>query len=310
MIKPRAVLAGGSGFLGRLLTGDLLKRGYDVAVLARRQGAEVAGVKQMGWDGKNPGPWMEALDGSTVLINLAGRSVDCRYHAANRRAIMDSRVDSTRVLGKAIQKCRRPPAVWLNSSTATIYKHSFDRPMDEAGEISATPEAKDAFSIAVAQAWEAALAEADTPGTRKVALRTAMVLGRSGGVFPVLRRLVKFGLGGAMAGGRQYVSWIHETDFCEAIAWLIDREEMTGPVNVSAPNPVPNREMMQALRAVCDQRLGLPASGRMLDVGAWLLRTETELIIKSRRVVPGRLLSAAFAFRFPQIESAFRDLVV
>jgi len=159
MKNPKAVLAGGGGCLGRLLARDLLKRGYEVTVLSRHPAGETTAVTEMGWDGKNPGPWMEAIENSQVLINLAGRSVDCRYHAANRRDILNSRVDSTRALGLAIQKCRHPPAVWLNSSTATIYKHSLDRPRDETGEIGATPEAKDAFSITVAQAWEAALAE-------------------------------------------------------------------------------------------------------------------------------------------------------
>jgi len=308
MKKTRVILAGGNGCLGKLLTGDLLKRGYEVVLLTRRPVGGIAGAKEIGWDGKNPGPWMEALEGSQVLINLAGRSVDCRYNAANRRAIIASRMDSTRILGTAVQKCRRPPAVWLNSSTATIYKHSFNRPMDESGEIGATPEAKDAFSITVAQAWEAALTERDTPGTRKVALRTAMVLSRNGGVFPVLRRLVRLGLGGSMAGGRQYVSWIYEMDFCEAIAWLISRDDMSGPVNVTAPNPLPNREMMRALRVACGAPVGLRASAWMLEAGAWLLRTETELIIKSRRVVPGRLLASGFKFRFGQIQDAFHEL--
>ena len=205
------------------------------------------------------GEWARELDGAGMLINLAGRSVDCRYHARNRRLIWDSRVNSTRVLGEAIAGCVRPPRAWLNSSTATIYKHSFDRAMDEAGEIGATPEAKDAFSVEVAQAWEQAFSAARTPATRKVALRMAMVLSRDGGVFPVLRRLARLGLGGSMAGGRQFMSWLHEEDLGRAVEWLIARDDFSGPVNLAAPEPLPNAEFMRRLRAVCGARP--PGSG-------------------------------------------------
>lgn len=307
MNQSKIVLAGGNGFLGRLLANDLRHRGYEIIVLTRKPGRGT-GAKEIEWNGRDPGLWVEAIDGAHAVVNLAGRTVDCRYHAANRRLIKESRVNSTRALGRAIQQCRRPPAVWLNSSTATIYRHSLDRSMEESGEIAATPEVKDGFSIEVAQAWEGALAEAETPGTRKVALRTAMVLGRTGGVFPVLKRLTRLGLGGAMAGGQQFVSWIHETDFCEAVAWLIANHKLSGPVNVCAPNPVTNTEFMREMRAACGKSTGLPATRWMLEAGAWLLRTETELILKSRRVVPGRLLAAGFQFRFEQIHEALTVL--
>src|SRR2546423_12287748 len=249
----RIILAGGSGFLGRSLTRALSDEGYEVIVLTRAPRAPEGGVRFVGWDGSTLGDWAAWLEGAKWVVNLAGRSVDGRYHADNRRAILDSRIQSTRVLGEAIGRCAKPPSVWLNSSTATIYKPSLDRPMDEAtGEIGATPEAKDAFSVEVARAWERALDQARTPATRKVALRTAMVLGPGeGGVFCVLRRLVRLGLGGKMADGNQFVSWIHEEDFCRAIDWLIERDDISGPVNLAAPNPVSNREMMQALRQVC-----------------------------------------------------------
>ena len=181
--------------------------------------------------------------------------------------------------------------------------------MDEAGEIEATPEAKDAFSVEVARAWEQALNEAHTPVTRKVALRTAMVFGPGeGGVFRVLRRLARFGLGGKMAGGQQFVSWIHEADFCRAIEWLIHREDFSGPVNVAAPSPVTNAEMMRIFRRVSDAPFGMPAARWMLEAGAFVLRTETELIIKSRRVVPERLLAAGFEFCFPKMVDAVREI--
>jgi uncharacterized protein (TIGR01777 family) len=219
-------------------------------------------------------------------------------------------VNSTRVLGEAIAQCAQPPRVWLNASTATIYKHSLDRPIDElTGEIGSTPEAKDEFSVEVARAWEQALDEARTPATRKIALRTAMVLGNGpNSVLPVLRRLARFGLGGKMGTGRQFVSWIHEVDFCRAIEWLIAHEDFTGPVNLAAPNPVPNRELMESMREVCRVPFGLPATEWMLELGAFFLRTETELIIKSRRVVPGRLIAVGFQFRFPHPREALVDL--
>ncbi len=264
----------------------------------------------MRWDGKTVGDWAAELEASAAVVNLAGVSVNCRYHARNRRAILDSRVQSTRALGQAIQGCTRPPKVWLNSSTATIYKHAFDRPMDEAtGLVMGSPEAKDLFSVEVAKAWEQTFFESPTPSTRKVALRTAMVMStQPGTVYRILRRLVRCGLGGAMGSGRQYVSWIHEEDFCRAVEWLIDHDCFSGIVNLAAPHPLPNREMMRILRTACHLPIGLPASRWMLETGAIVLRTETELILKSRRVVPARLSQEGFEFRFPDLSSAVADL--
>ena len=249
------------------------------------------------------------MEGAEAVINLAGRSVNCRYNAKNRRDILESRIFPTRALGRAIAQCRQPPRVWLNASTATIYRHSFDRVMDESGEIAGTREAKDEFSVEVAQAWEKAFAEAQTPATRHVALRMTMVFSpRPGTVFRVLRRLVKRGLGGSMAGGKQFVSWIHEEDFCRAVEWLIGRDDLCGPVNLAAPNPLPNREMMAALRRACGMPIGLPAARWMLEVGAFFMRTETELMIKSRRAVPGKLVASGFEFKYPNFEEAVREL--
>jgi uncharacterized protein len=308
--KQRIILAGGSGFLGGLLARHFSECDYEVMVLTRSPIPGRAAVRRVAWDGCTLGDWAREMDGALALINLAGRSVDCRYHARNRRMILDSRLQPTRVLGEAVARCARPPPVWLNASTATIYKHSLDRPMNEAtGEIGATPEAKDEFSVEVAQAWERVFFEAHVGVTRKVALRTAMVLGLGrNSVFPVLRRLVRLGLGGRMASGAQFVSWIHDQDFCNAIDWLIAHADLNGPVNVTAPNPLPNHEMMRIFRDVGSKTIGLPASLWMLEAGAFFLRTETELIIKSRRVVPGRLLASGFQFRFPKMEEALRDL--
>src|ERR1051325_11306416 len=309
MQTDRIILAGGSRFLGRTLAGYFTALGHTVVVLTRSPRGNHDSVREVAWDGETLGEWTQALDGAAAVINLAGRSVDCRYTARNRRLILDSRVNSTRVLGEAIARCTLPPRVWLNSSTATIYRHTFGPAWDERGEIGGTPEAKDEFSVDVACAWERALAEAHTPATRKVALRSAMVLGSGrNSVFPVLRRLVRLRLGGRMGDGRQYVSWIHEEDFCRAIEWLISHEELSGPVNLAALDPAPNEELMRTLREVCGVRIGLPATPWMLEAGAFLLRTETELIIKSRRVIPGRLAALSFQFRFPVLRAALADL--
>jgi len=311
MNKTQIILAGGSGFLGRLLASRFVSSGMEVIVLSRNSANSAQkGVTFVPWDGATIGAWAKHLEGAQAVINLAGRSVNCRYNAANRRLILDSRVNSTRVLGKAISACQSPPAVWLNSSTATIYKHSVDIPMDEAnGSIGAMPEAKDAFSVEVACRWERAFEETKTPRTRKVAMRIGMVLGLEGNsVFGVLRRLARTGLGGAMGGGHQYVSWVHESDFCHAIEWFLAHEELSGPVNLTAPRPVPNREMMRAFREICGMQFGLPAARWMLEVGAVVLRTETELIIKSRRLVPTQLLASGFTFEFPELREALQDL--
>jgi len=310
MKSRRIILAGGSGFLGRLLRRHHLEQGCEVVVLTRSPHEAGSGTREILWDGRTLGEWAREIDSAHVVINLAGRSVDCRYHARNRRMMMDSRVESTRVLGQAIAQCTNPPGVWLNSSTATIYKHTYGPAWDESGEIGATSEAKDAFSIEVATAWEREFNAATTPRTRKVTLRSAMVLGHgANSVFPVLCRLARFGLGGRMDSGRQYVSWIHANDFCRAIDWLIEQDKFAGPANLAAPNPVTNAEMMATVRELCGVPFGLPATAWMLEVGAFFLRTETELIIKSRRVAPAKLLASGFQFHFPRLREAMADLL-
>jgi uncharacterized protein (TIGR01777 family) len=307
----KVVLAGGSGQVGRLLGRHLSASGHDVVVLSRA-GAAAAG-RAVAWDARTPGPWRDEVDGADVVVNLAGRNVNCRYTAANRAAIMHSRVESTRAIGNAIAGAARAPAVWLQMSTATIYSHRFDAPNDEAGGIigGSEPDAPPSwrFSIDVARAWEQALADAPTPRTRKVALRAAMIMSPDrGGIFDTLYTLVRRGLGGAAAGGRQYVSWMHERDFVRAVEWLIAHEEIDGAVNLSAPEPLPYAAFMAALRRAAGVRIGLPAPAWALSIGALLMRTETELVLKSRRVVPGRLLAGAFAFDFPAWPEAAADL--
>jgi uncharacterized protein len=309
MKTKRIILAGGSGYLGHVLTAAMSRQGYEVVILTRSPKSARSAAREISWDAKTLGPWANELDGAAAVINLTGRSVNCRYNDANRRLILASRVLSTKALGEAISRCAAPPPVWLNCSTATIYKHSFDREMDESGEIAGDKDAKDEFSVEVAQAWEGALEQAQTPATRKIPLRLSMVFGpKDGTVFRVLRRLARWGLGGSMAGGRQYVSWIHEENFCDAVEWLLTHENLTGPFNVAAPNPVTNREMMATLRRVVGAPFGLPAARWMLEVGAFFLRTETELMLKSRRVVPGKLLASGFQFKFPRLADAMADI--
>jgi len=268
----------------------------------------------VGWDGRTLGPWASEIDGADVVINLAGRSVNCRYTDSNMKAMMDSRVDSTRVIGLAIENAARPPRVWLQMSTATIYAHRFDAPNDEVtGSIGGNePDAPSywKFSIDIATAWEHTLQEANTPRTRKVALRSSMVMSPDrDGIFDVLLGLTRMGLGGPIAGGRQFVSWIHDRDFVRTVELLIAREDIRGPVNLAAPNPLPQRDFMAALRAALGTRVGVPATKWMVEIAAFFLRTDTELTLKSRRVVPGRLLDAGFTFDFPEWPAAARDLV-
>lgn len=305
------VLTGGSGQVGTTLARALRQEGHEVVVLSRKPGP--APWRVVGWDARTVGPWAGELEGADAVINLAGRSVNCRYTPANRRAILASRVDSTRAVGEAIAGAARPPRVWLQASTATIYAHRYDAPNDEATGILGGSElaAPDTwrFSIEVARAWEEALAQARTPHTRKVAMRSALTLSPDrGGIFDVLLGLVRRGLGGRAGDGRQYVSWVHDEDFVRAVTWLMERESLSGAVNIAAPNPLSNAAFMRALREAWGIRFGLPAARWMLEVGAFLMRTETELILKSRRVVPGRLLADGFTFRFPHWPEAAGDL--
>lgn len=309
-MSERIILAGGSGFLGKVLANHFKSLRWEVLVLTRQPKPRADGVREIAWDGENLGSWAAELEGAEAVVNLAGKSVDCRYTAHNRRLLVESRILPTRVIGEAIAQCKVPPRVWLNSSTATIYKHTFGPAWDESGTIGGTPEAKDEFSIQIAEMWEREFDKANTPRTRKVVLRSAMVLGHGrNSVFPMLRRLTRLGLGGRMGTGEQFVSWIHHDDFCRAIKWLIDREDISGVVNVAAPNPLTNAEMMRLIRRQCGVPFGLPATEWMLEIGALFLRTETELIIKSRRVVPGRLQASGFEFRHPHVLQAVQQLV-
>lgn len=308
------VIPGGSGHLGSILAGHFRDAGHDVTILTRTLHVNAAvrddrwrGIRIVRWDGSTRGAWVGAIDGADVVINLAGRSVDCRYDAKHRAEIIDSRVESTRIVGDAIARATFPPRVWLQMSTATIYAHRYDG-ADERTPIADEADADWQFSVDVAKAWERALEEADTPHTRKVALRTAMVMSDAeGSAFPLLRRHVRLGFG-RFGDGRQYMSWIHARDFVRAIEFLIDRDEIGGAVNLASPYPLPNEEFMHILSNAVGGRFGIPASGWILQAGACLFRTEPELVLKSRRVVPARLLEAGFRFELPLWQDAVQEL--
>ena len=305
----KVVIPGGTGQVGTILDRALTAEGHDVVLLTRSP----KGERQVHWDGSTLGDWVRQIDGSDVVINLAGRSVSCRYTAENLEAMMSSRVESARVVGEAIARAARPPTLWLQMSTATIYAHRFDAANDEyRGVVGGAEDGVPgywAYSVKIAQNWENAQEQAETPGTRKVALRSAMVMSPDrGGVFDVLSWLTRLGLGGPIAGGRQYVSWIHDRDFSRAIRFLIDRDDFTGAVNLTSPEPLPQREFMRELRSAWRMPLGLPATGWMAEIGAFAIRSDTELLLKSRRVAPGRLTDAGFTFDHPRWQTAAADL--
>jgi len=310
----KIVIPGGSGQVGHVLARHFSLQGHDVTILSRNLPAQSTDWKTIQWDGSTDGDWRDTLEDADVCINLSGRSVNCRYDAANRKAILDSRVDSTRILGTVIASLAHPPAVWLNASTATIYRHEMEQPNDELTGILGgnEPGAPDTwnFSIDVARAWENAFYETATPRTRKVALRSAMTFSPdAGGVFDVFLSLVRRGLGGTVGPGTQYVSWIHDADTIRAIEFLIADTELNGPVNLASPNPLPNRDFQRILREAWGTRLGLPTAAWMVEIGTFLMRTESELVLKSRCVVPTRLQQAGFSFAFPDWTAAARDLV-
>jgi uncharacterized protein (TIGR01777 family) len=308
----KVVIPGGSGQVGQLLSRSLEARGHDVAILTRRR--TVPSGRAVRWDGRSLGRWAEEVDGADVVINLAGRSVNCRYTEENLRQMLYSRVESTRAVGDAICAAKRPPAVWLQMSTATIYAHRYDAANDEHDGVIGGSE-RDApdywkISVEIAKNWEKEQLDADTPKTRKVAMRTAMVMSPdSDGIFDVLLGLVRLGLGGPVGGGKQYVSWIHDRDFLRAVDWLIANDKVKGPVNLASPGALPYREFMAHLRDAWGMPLGLPATKWMLAIGAWAMGSDSELVLKSRRVAPKRLLDKGFQFEFERWDLAANDLV-
>jgi hypothetical protein len=308
----RIVIPGGSGQIGTVLARHFRQQGHKVTVLSRSP--KPAPWRVLPWNARTDGAWASALEESDVCVNLTGRSVNCRYYAENRREMYDSRIISTQLLNSVIASLKHPPRLWLNASTATIYRHALDRPMDETtGELGGNePGAPDTwnFSIRIAKDWEAAFFATPTPKTRKVAMRSSMTFNPDkGSVFDVFSNLVRCGLGGQQGSGDQYVSWIHEADFARAIDFLIVNETIGGPVNICSPSPLRNRDFMRALRAAWGRPFGLPAPAWMIEIGSFILRTESELVLKSRRVIPGRLLDSGFSFTHPDWPPAARELV-
>lgn len=299
----KMIIAAGTGFLGNVLT-DHFKDNYEIVVLTRGRSHITDNVRYINWDAKTMTGWEKELEGADVLINLAGKSVDCRYTETNKSEIMASRVDSTVIIGKAVEQCTYPPRHWLNSSTATIYRHSVDKQMDEA-----TGEIGHDFSMNVAKVWEKAFFRSETPNTIKTALRTSIVLGKKGGAFIPLKKMAQMGFGGKQGSGRQFISWIHEKDFASAIEFIIERE-MDGAVNVVSPAPVRNAAFMKTLRKTVGMPVGIPIGEGLLKMGAMIIGTETELVLKSRNVIPKRLTDAGFTFGFGDVATAMGDLSV
>jgi uncharacterized protein (TIGR01777 family) len=307
-VGKKIILAGGSGFTGKAVVDHFHGADAEFVVLGRSASTGLNSmskrVRRLQWDGIHVGGWALEFEGADAVINLAGKSVDCRYTGKNRKEILRSRLDATTCIGKAIRQCKNPPKVWINAASATIYRHAEDRPMDET-----TGEIGKGFSVEVCKAWEKTFGEEETPGTRKALLRMAIVLGKNGGVMKPLSTLVRFGLGGKMGNGKQYFSWIHEKDLVKMIAWIMENERAEGVFNCSAPGPVPNATLMRLLRKHCGIPFGLAQPRWMLEFGAWLIGTETELILKSRYVLPQRATEMGFRFEFEELDKALEDLL-
>ena len=300
----KIIIAGGTGFLGRVLTHYFQDKVEKIVILSRSKEKIVDNIHYLPWDGKTLGAWTNSIEGSDVLINLAGKSVDCRYHQKNKDLILSSRLETTKVLGQAIMLCTIPPKVWLNSSTATIYRHSLDKEMDElTGDIGS------GFSVNVATAWEREFFSFSLLKTRQVALRTSIVLGKGGGAFPPLLNLTKMGLGGKQGNGRQMISWIHEEDFTLALHHIIQQQELSGVINVVAPTPITNEKFMRLLRKETSAPFGLPLGETLLKIGASMIKTEPELILKSRNVIPKRLEENGFQFKYKSINETLENLI-
>ncbi len=294
-MRKKIVLAGGTGFVGKYLVRQFAQMGYEVCIVSRQP-------NHIPWN--DPLQLLEAIEGAEMVINLAGKSVDCRYNEKNKKEIFDSRVNTTKTLGEIVLQCQQPPPIWINSSTATIYRHAEDRPMTETGG-----EIGSGFSVNVATNWEKTFFDFQLPATRQVALRMAIVLGKEGGVMHPLKNLVRFGLGGKQGTGKQMFSWIHIEDLFKIILFLQEHKELSGVINVSAPNPVTNEELMKCLQKNLHISFGMPMSKWLLAFGAMLIKTETELILKSRWVLPERLLQAGYVFQYPELDKACKDII-
>jgi uncharacterized protein len=316
MKNKKIIIAGGTGFIGQEMT-KYFGKDNEIVILTRQlknvktnrneydilSTADTANVKFVKWDSKSADGWYHEMENADLIINLAGKTVNCRYNEKNKKEIFDSRTNAVKAIGEAIGKCSRPPSLWINSSSATIYRHAEDRPQDEN-----TGEIHDDFSVQVCKKWEKTFYEQNTAQTRKVALRMAITLGAGGVLIPYFN-LLKFGLGGKQASGKQMYSWIHIEDTCRMIDWIFDHKEMEGTYNCSSPNPATNNDFMKTLRKATGTKFGLPAFEWMLRLGAPLIGTDVELVLKSRWVVPTKILETGFKFKYPLLEEALADII-
>lgn len=303
-MKPKIIIAGGTGFLGQYLARYFAEKGFQIIVLSRKGHENQENIRYLKWDGKSQGSWSKALEGATMIINLAGKSVNCRYTPKNRRIILSSRIDATKAIGEAIQNCSKAPQLWINAASSTIYDHTVKGPANDEYE----GKIGDDFSMNVCKAWEETFLNCTTLQTRKIYLRIGIVLGKEGGALPPNLNLVKLGLGGKQGNGQQFISWLHIEDLARIISFLQDEQKLDGGFNCVSPHPVRNAEFMKLLRQKWKALIGLPSPAWLLKIGAALIGTETELILKSRKVAPRRLLEAGFEFRYSDLSGALDAL--
>jgi uncharacterized protein (TIGR01777 family) len=316
MQNKKIIIAGGTGFIGQAIT-KYFGTENEVIILTRVKkneksnahgnvldnAKEKLNVKYVAWDGIQQGGWSKEINGTDLVINLTGKTVNCRYTEKNRKEIFDSRTNPTKAIGIAIKNATTPPKLWINAASTTIYRHAMDRPQDEI-----TGEMENDFSVQVCKRWEEVFYQQPTPFTRKVALRMAITLGEEGVMTPYFN-LLKFGLGGKQGSGKQMYSWVHITDTCRMIEWFFDNSELEGTYNCCSLNPVTNAAFMQTLRKVTGHSFGLPAYTWMLKIGAFIIGTETELVLKSRWVIPTKALQAGFTFQYSYLEAALKDII-
>ena len=292
---PKIILAGGTGFVGQYLAKQFANAGYEIIIISRQKG-------HVNW--QDTKAVIDAIDGSEMLINLAGRSVDCRYNEKNKKEILESRTETTRMLGEAVLQCNHPPELWINSSTATIYREAYDHYMTEAsGEIGT------GFSVDVAKSWEKTFFDFKLPNTRQAALRISIVLGKDGGVMIPFKNLTRFGMGGSQGSGKQMFSWIHIADLFNIISFIQSNKNLSGAFNCTSPHAVTNAVLMKTFRQIMHMPIGLSIPKFLLEIGAVMIRTETELLLKSRWVFPEKLLNAGYVFEYPEIDKALNDML-
>lgn len=303
MKKNKLIIAAGTGFLGNVLI-DHFKNEYEqIVILTRNKPKFQNNVRYINWDAKTLTGWEKELENADVIINLTGKSVDCRYTEKNKAEILNSRIESTKILNEAVLQCKNPPKHYLNSSTSTIYIHSEKKKMtEENGDIG------NDFSMTVAKKWEEEFFKTKTPNTKKTALRTSIVLGKNGGAFIPLKRLTQFVFGGKQGNGNQFISWIHELDFARAIDFIIHKE-LEGKINIVSPQPIKNKEFMKKLQKAIKIPFGIPTPKPILKLGAKIIGTESELVLKSRNVIPEILMQNGFQFEYPNIENTFKNLL-